>query len=110
MPLVLGTEETEERLLVDAADLFRGADQPEPRQGFLPGEYVDVTETWETKREMLARHSSQVDWLRYHDAIDIFAFMETVAKFRGLQCGVPYAEAFRLADAWPRVKPSRLLP
>jgi N-acetylglucosamine malate deacetylase 1 len=79
-------------------------------QGFLPTEYVDITETWETKAEMLRHHRSQVDWLRYHDNIDIFAFMETVAKFRGLQCGATYAEGFRPADAWPRTKSYRLLP
>jgi LmbE family N-acetylglucosaminyl deacetylase len=79
-------------------------------QGFLPSEYVDVTETWETKRRMLACHSSQVDWLRHHDGIDIAAFMEIVARFRGLQCGVSHAEGYRPADAWPRVKPYRVLP
>ncbi|MFN3650202.1 MAG: PIG-L deacetylase family protein [Armatimonadota bacterium] len=78
--------------------------------GFTPAEYVDVTPAWETKCEMLRRHSSQVDWLQYHDQIDILGFMETVAKFRGLQCGVPFAEAFRPADAWPRRRPARLLP
>ena len=62
------------------------------------------------KRAMLAEHRSQVDWLRYHDQIDIFQFMETVARFRGLQCGVPFAEGFRQAEAWPRVKPFRVLP
>jgi LmbE family N-acetylglucosaminyl deacetylase len=79
-------------------------------QGFLPTEYVDVSETWETKVRMLEQHRSQVEWLRHHDAIDIFAFMETVARFRGLQCGVSHAEGFRPADTWPRVKPHRLLP
>lgn len=79
-------------------------------QGFLPTEYVDITGAWETKRAMLAEHRSQVDWLRYHDQIDIFHFMEVVARFRGLQCGVSFAEGFRQADAWPRVKPHRLLP
>lgn len=78
--------------------------------GFLPHEYVDVGEVWPQKVEMLSQHRSQVDWLRYHDGIDIFAFMETVARFRGLQCGTAFAEAFRRADAWPRVKPCRLLP
>jgi LmbE family N-acetylglucosaminyl deacetylase len=78
--------------------------------GFLPDEYVDITESWETKRRMLEQHRSQVDWLRYHDAIDIFTFMETVAKFRGLQCGVTLAEGFRLAHAWPRLRTHRLLP
>jgi len=79
-------------------------------QGFLPAEYVDISETWAVKREMLDRHRSQVDWLRYHDQIDIFQFMEKVAAFRGLQCGVQYAEGFRPADAWPRVHPYRVLP
>lgn len=79
-------------------------------QGFLPTEYVDISETWEVKLAMLQQHVSQVEWLRYHDRIDIAAFMETVARFRGLQCGVTHAEGFRTADAWPRVKPYRVLP
>jgi LmbE family N-acetylglucosaminyl deacetylase len=79
-------------------------------QGFLPTEYVDITKTWDTKAAMLACHSCQVEWLRHHDGIDIAEFMETVARFRGLQCGVRYAEGFRHADAWPRVKTYRQLP
>jgi LmbE family N-acetylglucosaminyl deacetylase len=78
--------------------------------GFRPEEYVDITECVETKRAMLAAHASQVDWLRHHDSIDIQAFMETVARFRGLQCGCEFAEAFRPARAWPRLRPERLLP
>lgn len=79
-------------------------------QGFLPTEYVDVTGVWSTKAGMLEQHRSQVEWLRHHDQIDIFDFMETMARFRGLQCGVARAEGFRHADAWPRVKPYRVLP
>lgn len=79
-------------------------------QSFMPTEYVDISGAWIAKREMLACHRSQVDWLRHHDRIDIFEFMEIVARFRGLQCGTAYAEAFRPADAWPRVRPYRLLP
>ena len=78
--------------------------------GFLPTEYVDVSDVWQTKAAMLACHRSQVDWLQYHDDIDITAFMETVARFRGLQCGVTHAEGFRPADTWPRRRPCRLLP
>lgn len=77
---------------------------------FLPEEYVDITTTWETKRAMLAEHGTQVDWLKHHDGIDIFTFMETVARFRGLQCGVEFAEGFRRVLVWPRVRPARLLP
>lgn len=79
-------------------------------QGFLPTEYVDITPVWETKQRMLAAHATQVDWLRDHDGIDIAGFMETTARFRGLQCGVGFAEGFRHADTWPRVRPRRLLP
>jgi LmbE family N-acetylglucosaminyl deacetylase len=78
--------------------------------GFQPSEYVNITETFTTKQAMLAAHESQVAWLRHHDAIDIQAFVETVARFRGLQCGCEYAEAFRPAHAWPRLRTERLLP
>jgi LmbE family N-acetylglucosaminyl deacetylase len=78
--------------------------------GFLPTEYVDISETFAVKCEMLRQHASQVEWLRHHDDIDIVAFMETVARFRGLQCGAAYAEGFQHADVWPRVQTERLLP
>jgi LmbE family N-acetylglucosaminyl deacetylase len=78
--------------------------------GFQPAEYVDITGTFAAKQAMLAAHASQVAWLRHHDDIDVQAFMETVARFRGLQCGCQYAEAFRPAHAWPRLKTERLLP
>jgi len=78
--------------------------------GFQPAEYVAIRETFPTKQQMLAAHVSQVAWLRHHDAIDIQAFIETVARFRGLQCGCAYAEAFRPAHAWPRLRAERLLP
>ncbi len=38
-----------------------------------------------------------------HDDIDIEYFMETVARFRGIQAGVEFAEAFKQERAWPRV-------
>ena len=77
---------------------------------FLPTDYVDITDVMETKIEMLACHESQVSWLRDHDNIDIMDFMKTVAKFRGLQCGVQYAEAFSKLETWPRLSSKRLLP
>lgn len=77
---------------------------------FLPTDYVDITDTIETKMKMLACHESQVSWLRDHDNIDIMDFTRTVAKFRGLQCGVQYAEAFRPLATWPRLTTKRLLP
>ena len=77
---------------------------------FLPTEYVDITEEFETKKEMLLCHQSQHEWLSEHDSINLVEFMETLAKFRGMQCGVRYAEAFRRWDAWGRIPTDRLLP
>ncbi|MBO3804318.1 MAG: PIG-L family deacetylase [Candidatus Brockarchaeota archaeon] len=85
------------------ADTLAGID-------FQPTDYVDVTDCWQKKVRMLSKHESQLAWLKKHDNIDIIEFVEVVARFRGQQCGVRYAEAFRLCQAWPRIRPCRLLP
>ena len=35
---------------------------------------------------------------------DLVEYIEIVGRFRGLQSGVTYAEAFRAATRWPRVR------
>lgn len=77
---------------------------------FQPTEYVDISDELELKLEMLECHESQLKWMRDHDNIDFAEFVKTCSRFRGLQCGVQYAEAFTQAYAWPKVKPERLLP
>jgi N-acetylglucosamine malate deacetylase 1 len=77
---------------------------------FLPTEYVDISETIDTKIEMLSKHESQVKWMLDHDEIDFLDFVKTVAKFRGLQSGVKFAEAFTQCYAWPKVRTNRMLP
>jgi LmbE family N-acetylglucosaminyl deacetylase len=79
-------------------------------KGFHPTEYVDIGSTIDIKRQMLACHQSQLKWLKDHDNIDVIEFMEVVARTRGFQCNVLYAEGFRQADVWPRTPPGRLLP
>lgn len=79
-------------------------------KGFHPSEYVDISDTFEIKRRMLECHASQLDWLRDHDDIDVVEFMRVMARTRGFQSGVAYAEGFREADTWPRTPPRRLLP
>ena len=75
--------------------------------GFEPTEYVDVTTTIETKVAMLEAHESQLTWLRDHDGIDIVEQMRAVTRFRGLQCGVQYAEGFSaLPDLAPGDHPA----
>lgn len=77
---------------------------------FQPEIYVDITKSFDRKKEMLSKHKSQVTWLKEHDNIDILNFMEVVSAFRGIQCNVKYAEGFRMRRTWPRVPVERLLP
>ncbi|MFH1823656.1 MAG: PIG-L family deacetylase [Candidatus Firestonebacteria bacterium] len=77
---------------------------------FAPTEYVDITGVMETKKKMLGCHESQITWMKEHDKIDFIEFMMIVAKFRGLQSNVTYAESFRQAKIWPRNITERLLP
>lgn len=78
--------------------------------GFQPEEYVDVTHFVDAKIAALDMHASQVVWMREHDGIDFLEFVRTCSRFRGLQCGVGYAEAFRVGRTWPRLSTRRLLP
>jgi LmbE family N-acetylglucosaminyl deacetylase len=78
--------------------------------GFQPTEYVDVTSVIETKTRMLEAHQTQLTWLRDHDGVDVVEQMRTVTRFRGLQCGVEYAEGFVPCLTWLRPRTTRLLP
>lgn len=78
--------------------------------GFLPTEYVNVSETIDAKCEALRCHVSQLKWLMEHDGVDFLDFIRTVAKFRGYQSGVPYAEGFLRCEVYPRMTAERLLP
>lgn len=77
---------------------------------FTPAEYVDISETLPLKKEAMNRHQSQITWLRDHHQTDILDFIETIARFRGLQCGAKYAEGFQSMRAWGRLSARRLLP
>ena len=77
---------------------------------FQPTEYVDVTDVIDTKRAMLEAHETQLTWLRDHDGVDIVEEMRAATRFRGLQCGVKYAEGFVPCATWLRGTTKRLLP
>ena len=77
---------------------------------FLPTEYVDITDEIDLKLQMLECHESQLKWMRDHDNIDFAEFVRTCSRFRGLQCGVQYAEGFTQELVWPKVVARRLLP
>ncbi|MCZ7545519.1 MAG: hypothetical protein M5R40_19235 [Anaerolineae bacterium] len=78
--------------------------------GFNPTEYVDIGETFKLKHKMLSCHESQIGWLMDHDGIDVLDLMTVMARSRGVQCGVAYAEGFRPEMGWGRVRPYRVLP
>jgi LmbE family N-acetylglucosaminyl deacetylase len=78
--------------------------------GFIPTEYVDITDVMEQKLEAMACHKSQIVWMKEHDGIDFLDFVRTCNKYRGLQSNCLYAEGFRQYAAWPRFVTRRLLP
>ena len=77
---------------------------------FNPTEYVDITNEIDLKINMLECHESQLKWMRDHDHIDFAEFVRSCSRFRGIQSGVDYAEAFTQEFVWPKVTTKRLLP
>lgn len=78
--------------------------------GFVPQEYVDITEVMDIKIEMLSQHKSQLEYMKERDGLDFLDYMITAAKYRGYQCGVKYAEGFIPNRIYPSLSTKRLLP
>lgn len=77
---------------------------------FNPQEYVDITDTIDTKIEMMLKMQSQLGWLKDMHDCDAPEFIRSVAKFRGFQAAVPYAEAFAQQKMYPQGLTKRVLP
>jgi len=77
---------------------------------FVPEVYVDITETFDRKVEMVRQHESQQVWMTDLFGYDLEAFLEIPARFRGLQAGCPLAEAFRPSYRWGRMLRQHHLP
>lgn len=75
-----------------------------------PTHYVDITAVFERKCDLLRLHKSQMLNMQTSGGWDLVKYARIVGAFRGLQCGVEYAEAFKPALAWPRVRPGNWLP
>lgn len=66
----------------------------------LPEFCIDITSVMETKKEMLAQHDSQREWLRVQHKMDQYIInMQEQSAAMGKLIGVPYAEGFRLHKA-----------
>lgn len=77
---------------------------------FQPTHYVNITDQIDTKIKALECHESQLKWMLEHDNIDFADMVRTCSKYRGYQCGVPYAEGFRPYNVYPRYSTKNLLP
>jgi LmbE family N-acetylglucosaminyl deacetylase len=75
-----------------------------------PSHYVDITSVWEKKVELLNLHESQMKNMLKFGGWDLVKFSRIMGQFRGLQSKVEYAEAFKPALAWPRVRAGNFLP
>ena len=77
---------------------------------FIPEYYVDISDTIEIKKKMIAAHKSQVSFLKEHSHLDIIEWIDICGRYRGYQCGVKYAECFTQRVDWPVGKSGNLLP
>lgn len=68
---------------------------------FEPHLWVDIGETIDVKRRMLAAHSSQVDLMRQMYGEDLLEMVERLGRYRGGQRGCEFAEAFRHCATYP---------
>jgi LmbE family N-acetylglucosaminyl deacetylase len=85
------------------ADAVEGTDPLGER--IYPHFYVDITQQLPSKREMLACHTSQREWLRsYHRLDEYLDRMTAWAASYGHECGCAYAEGFRqhVGHGYPR--------
>ena len=60
---------------------------------FTPNLYVEISETWQTKLAALNEYSIE---MREPPHTRSFDGLENLAKYRGYQAGLPYAEAFEI--------------
>lgn len=67
-----------------------------------PDFYVDIGATFAVKREMLAAHASQREWLLQHHGMDDYLEqMERWTREHGRRAGVEFAEGFRRYKGHP---------
>ena len=70
-----------------------------------PQYFIDVTDVYETKRQMLAAHASQDgEWSKDAFGVYLSDLMENADKFYASACGTPgvqYVESYALCTDWP---------
>lgn len=85
---------------------------------FIPEEWVDISEFFAQKQAMLSQHVSQFMPETYDPNFQVpppednamLRMIDLQSRYRGLQCGVAYAEGFVFWKSLNRVVPHRILP
>lgn len=78
--------------------------------GFVPERYIDISESFETKKRMLMCHKSQQAWLSDYGGIDYVEMIEIGGRYRGLQSGVQYAEGYKIWQGWQTTRCEPVMP
>jgi len=78
--------------------------------GFEPSFYIDISAHFEKKRDLVALHKSQMANMKSAGGWDLVEYIDIVSRFRGLQAGTQYAEAFQSCLRWPRSPALRAFP
>lgn len=84
--------------------------EPIAGMGAQPTIYIDISDYFAEKCELLRLHQSQMISMLKWSAWDLVQYAEIVSRFRGLQSGTTYAEAFTPVLMYPRVTPEPNLP
>jgi LmbE family N-acetylglucosaminyl deacetylase len=71
---------------------------------FEPAFYMDISAEIEEKKALAGLHVSQMANMKAIGGWSLVEYIDIVGRFRGLQSGVEYAEAFQPATRWPRVR------
>lgn len=77
---------------------------------FQPEVFVDISATFATKLDMLACHKSQIAWMSRYNGMDFRKYIEVVARFRGYQSQVEFAEGFVAHKSWAHIPARPILP
>ena len=78
--------------------------------GFVPDAYVDITDFIQMKCRMIECHESEVRPYAGNPVVDTVEWIEVNARYRGIQAGVRYAEAFCWPRRWASLETRHLLP
>lgn len=81
-----------------------------PGLDFEPSFYVDISAQMERKQQLARLHASQMASMKSQSNWDLVEAIEILGRFRGLQSGTRYAEAFRLCARYPRLKAWKSFP